>query len=98
VAQWCGANQPRVVRLGHQESQPAHLAYESVKVVRRSNIIHPDLDLNHNSPERALKEVDGPAYGVTAEVPKNHAMLATLVEVGLYRDPKILHQLLASLL
>jgi hypothetical protein len=62
------------------------------------NIVHPALDLNHNSPQRALEEVDGPAYGVTAEVPKNHAMLATVVEVGLYRDPQILHHLLASLL
>jgi hypothetical protein len=81
-----------------QESQPAHLAYESVKMVRRSDIVHPDLDLNQNSPQRALKGVDGPAYGVTAEVPINHAMLATVVEVGLDRDPQILHQLLASLL
>ena len=53
---------------------------------------------NHISPQRTLKEVDGPAYGVTAEVPKNHAMLATVVEVGLDRDPQILHHLLASLL
>jgi hypothetical protein len=67
-------------------------------MARRSNVIHPDLDLNQNSPQRALKEVDGPAYGVTAEVPKNHAMLATVVDVGIYRGPEIHHQLLASLL
>jgi len=43
-------------------------------------------DLNQNSPQRALKGVDGPANGDTADVPKNHAVLATVIEVGLYSD------------